>query len=75
MASTLSGSSGSPIVLKDTNLVIGIHKNENKNLKENYGDFIGPIFLYFKYLYKLQMNAALKPSLKDNSKQKILFRR
>ena len=42
--STMPGSSGSPIFLKeDDSLVIGIHKAGNKNLGENYGDFFGPI--------------------------------
>ena len=42
-ASTLKGSSGSPIVLKDTEKVIGIHKAGKTSKEENYGDFIGPI--------------------------------
>ena len=42
-ASTLSGSSGSPIVLFGKEKVIGIHKGGNENKEKNYGDFIGPI--------------------------------
>ena len=42
-ASTLTGSSGSPIILKGKESVIGIHKAGNEIKKENYGDFIGPI--------------------------------
>ena len=42
-----SNSSGSPIFLKDNTKVIGINKN-NLNNSENYADFIGPIFNYFK---------------------------
>ena len=42
-ASTLTGSSGSPIILKGKESVIGIHKAGNDIKKENYGDFIGPI--------------------------------
>ena len=42
-ASTLSGSSGSPIFLIQTTYVIGIHKGGDKSEKENYGDFIFPI--------------------------------
>ena len=49
-ASTNFGSSGSPIVLKDSIEVIGIHKSGNSIKKENYGDFIGPIFKYFQNL-------------------------
>ena len=39
-ASTLEGSSGSPIFLKNTTRVIGIHKEGNKTKEENYGNFI-----------------------------------
>ena len=58
-ASSLECSSGSPIILKDTETVIGIHKcglltNQNyfeirKNyyVPKNYGDCIGPIYQYF----------------------------
>ena len=51
LASTLHGSSGSPIFLKiDTVKIIGIHKSGG-DLK-NFGDFIGPIYEYFKYFYQ-----------------------
>ena len=43
-ASTKEGSSGNPILLKGTTRVIGIHKGGDD--KQNYGDFIGPIFNY-----------------------------
>ena len=46
-ASTEPGSSGSPVFLKGNFKVIGIHKSSDNNKKENYGDFIGPIFNYF----------------------------
>ena len=42
-ASTLNGSSGSPIFLENSNLVIGIHKEGHKEKKENYGSFLYPI--------------------------------
>jgi len=42
-AGTQSGSSGSPILLKDTNQVIGIHKGKNKNEPKKCGDLIFPI--------------------------------
>ena len=41
LSSTKKGSSGSPIFLENSSLVIGIHKNTNKNKPENYGNFIG----------------------------------
>ena len=44
LASTEHGSSGSPIFLKNSINVIGIHKEGNRNKTENYGDFIYPIF-------------------------------
>ncbi len=39
-ASTLKGSSGSPIFLGSNTNVIGIHKSGSNKEKENYGDFI-----------------------------------
>ena len=39
-ASTKDGSSGSPILLKNSTEVIGIHKSGNKKRKRNYGTFI-----------------------------------
>ena len=48
-AGTDEGSSGSPIFLKGTIRVIGIHKSGIKNnfINENFGEFIWPIFSYF----------------------------
>ena len=48
-SSTDRGSSGSPIILKGSNLVLGIHKQGRKNKTENYGHFIGPILTSLKY--------------------------
>ena len=42
-ASTAQGSSGSPIFLKDTTKIIGIHKPGSTDKNENYGNFIYPI--------------------------------
>ena len=42
LASTNDGSSGSPIFLKDSIQVIGIHRGGDINKTENYGEFIGP---------------------------------
>ena len=61
--STQDGSSGSPIFLKNTTKVIGIHKSYNGNVDEpeNYGNFIGPIFKYFKdFPYKRALNRSFK---------------
>ena len=43
LASTEEGASGSPIFLKDTSTVIGIHKKEDLDNQENIGDFIKPV--------------------------------
>ena len=42
LVSTSQGSSGSPIFLENSINVIGIHKEGNFYIKENYGDFIYP---------------------------------
>jgi len=42
-ASTKSGSSGSPILIKNTTEVIGIHKQGSNKKKENYGTLINSI--------------------------------
>ena len=42
LVNTEKGSSGSPIFLRNSIDVIGIHKEENENKTENYGDFIYP---------------------------------
>ena len=52
LASTEPGSSGSPIFLKDTIKVTGIHKSGNKDNSENYADLIGPIFNFFSNFKK-----------------------
>ena len=43
-----NGLSGSPIFLEGTTKVVGIHKGRIESKEENYGDFIWPIFNYFK---------------------------
>ena len=47
LANTQEGSSGSPIFLKDSNKVIGIHKAGIRNI-ENFGDFIYPVINIIK---------------------------
>lgn len=42
-ASTIEGSSGSPIILKDDDKVLGIHKGGIRGKKKNVGIFIGKI--------------------------------
>ena len=45
---TKAGSSGSPIFLEGNKLVIGIHKEGDKEEKVNYGDLLYPIIRYLK---------------------------
>ena len=47
-AGTKEGSSGSPLFIKGTTGVIGIHKAEDKDKDEGYADFIGPIYKFFR---------------------------
>ena len=47
-AGTKEGSSGSPLFIKGTTGVIGIHKAEDKDKEEGYADFIGPIYKFFR---------------------------
>ena len=47
-ASTEFGSSGSPIFLKNSTEVIGIHKQGNSKDEENYGNFLYPIIEIIK---------------------------
>ena len=55
-ASTKSGSSGSPILLKDTTEVIGIHKEGSEYEKQNYGTLI---YSFIQLLYK-EENGGIK---------------
>ena len=48
LASTDTGSSGSPIFLEKSIKVIGIHKQSHKYKKENYADFIYPAISLIK---------------------------
>ena len=66
-ASTLKGSSGSPIFLKHTSKVIGIHKSGGTT--QNYGDFIGPIFNYFRNYSKNNNKHNNKHNTNDNNKE------
>ena len=61
LAKTQKGSSGSPIFLRGNKRVIGIHKEGNQIIKENYGDFIAPIISILTYdimniFNKMQIN-------------------
>ena len=67
LASTEQGSSGSPIFLKHSSKVIGIHKMGGTS--QNYGDFIGPIFNYFRHFSK--NNIELNKNIKDGRNKEI----
>ena len=73
-ANTDEGSSGSPIFLKGTTKVVGIHKSgiKTNNIKENFGDFIWPIFTYFKnYTDNKIENKEIKNNNNYNNKNNI----
>ena len=54
LSKTNKGSSGSPIILKDTSTVLGIHKGRKKDIEdEKIGYFIGPIIESLKNNYEL----------------------
>ena len=73
-ASTEDGSSGSPILLKNTTEVIGIHKEGNTHTrKENYGTLINSIieFIQSKNNKSKKSNENIS-IIKDNQKNEIL---
>ena len=62
-ASTKYGLSGSPIFLKNTTEVIGIHKQGSTSKNENYGSFIYPIINRYNnaiiYILKINMKVNM----------------
>ena len=72
-ASTKSGSSGSPILLKDTTEIIGIHKQGSERRKENYGTLINSIieFIQSENNKPKKSNENI-PIIKDNQKNEII---
>ena len=56
LASTKKSSSASPVVMKYGTQVIGTHKQGKNDKTENYGDFILPIFKFFKNNIKYKFN-------------------
>ena len=73
-ASTEDGSSGSPVLLKNTTEVIGIHKEGNKHTrKENYGTLINSIieFIQSKNNKSKKSNENIS-IIKDIQKNEIL---
>ena len=68
---TNDGSSGSPIFLKDTEYVIGLHTGKNKENNLNLGNFIHPIVSIIcngNPLYEIRKNGNLEyeGEMKDN---------
>ena len=55
LANTIKGSSGSPIILKNSNKVIGIHKG-GALYEENYGVFIYPVIKLIKEEIRQKVN-------------------
>jgi len=77
-ASTQPGSSGSPILLKDSLNVIGIHFAGNESKQENYGNFIWPIIDSLKLEYDIKYNNKYIGDFRINKNSgngKNLFRR
>ena len=73
-ASTKSGSSGSPILLKNTTEIIGIHKQGNTYTREeNYGTLINSIieFIQSKNNKSKKSNENIS-IIKDNQKNEII---
>ena len=70
-ANTKFGSSGSPILLRNTLKVIGIHTKGVKLQNENYGYCLGPIYNYFKYFSrnKIELNIKLYNRHTDINKE------
>ena len=66
-ASTEYGSSGSPIFLENTDKVIGIHKKRDPIMSLNIGNFIGPIYRYFKDLPKYKYKSDKQIFDTDNN--------
>ena len=60
LASTRPGSSGSPIFLAGSSLVLGIHKKSKIKKEENYGNFLGPVFNSLKNCNILVDNETTK---------------
>jgi hypothetical protein len=56
LANTEYGSSGSPIFLINSERVIGIHKESNRDQTKNYGDFIYPVIDIIKNDIKMKRN-------------------
>ena len=64
---TDNGSSGCPIIMFSTLKVIGIHRGGDKNLKINYGSFIGEILNEIEIELLNKKNKDNLNKIKDNS--------
>ena len=72
LASTEHGSSGSPIFLKDSIKIIGIHKQGDIKQTENYADFISPIFNILKNDIKIIKNKINNDNMNNKNKEEIV---
>ena len=72
LASTEHGSSGSPIFLKDSIKIIGIHKQGDIQQTENYADFISPIFNILKNDIKIIKNKINNDNMNNKNKEEIV---
>ena len=73
LVTTLNGSSGSPILIKGTTTIFGIHKQGNLKQKENYENLIGPIIDALKNNSKVEIqkleNGIYEGELINNIKE------
>ena len=67
-ASTKPGSSGSPILLKNTTKVIGIHKKGSTSLQKNYGTLT---YLFMRELQPKKENEENQNILVDNNSTEL----
>ena len=76
-ASTKFGSSGSPIIIKNTTKVIGIHKQGNKDKTKNYGTLINSfqqLLLSENKILEDKKNIGDMLNYKTNGKRKLYYK-
>ena len=69
LVNTSEGSSGSPIFILNDNTVLGMHKQGDESIKENYGLFIGPIVDFFKFNLDYVKNHNYEGAMKNGIKE------
>ena len=72
LANTIKGSSGSPIILKNSNKVIGIHKGGSL-YEENFGVFIYPVIKLIKEEIRQKINNNNNNNNNNNINENNIF--